>query len=116
MGLRKLAILLTTAGSSLIAQTMCAPPPVYNPCEIGFDLSPADAATHRNPYLNVDLHAEFRSPRHRTFLMPAFWDGGNRMVIRFTPTEAGDWTLRVTSNIAAYNDKELKFTAMASDS
>ena len=75
---------------SLQAQTACAPTPAFTPCEIVFELSAADFASHPNPYKTVELRAEFRSPRHRTFLMPAYWDGGQRMVIRFTPAEAGE--------------------------
>src|SRR5207249_7822748 len=63
----------------------------------------------------VDLHAEFRSPRHRTYLMPAFWDGGRRMVIRFSPTEAGDWDYRVSGNIRRFDNVTGKFSATAVD-
>ena len=31
--------------------------------------------------------------------MPAFWDGGRKMIVRFTPTEAGQWDYRTTSNL-----------------
>ena len=49
--------------------------------------------------------------------MPAFWDGSrNKMIIRFTPTEAGQWTYRITSNVAAFDGKEGMFNAAASDS
>lgn len=80
-----------------------------------FELSDADAAQHSNPYATVDLRAELRSPRHRTYPVPAYWDGGRRMVVRFTPTEPGEWDWHLTSNIAAWNDKEGSFTAAASD-
>ena len=79
-----------------------------------FELSGPDAAAHPNPYLSVQLRIEFRSPRLHTFAMPAFWDGGGRMVVRFSPTEAGKWDYHVTSNIAAWNDREGSFTAAAS--
>ncbi len=100
----------------LHAQTACPPTPVFTPCDIVFDLSPADFASHANPYQTVELSAEFRSPRHRTFLLPAYWDGGQRMVIRFTPVEAGAWDYRVTSNIAAFEGKMGQFTATESES
>ena len=48
--------------------------------------------------------------------MPAFWDGGRRMVVRFSPTESGAWDYHVTSNIAEWNDKTGSFTAAASES
>jgi len=81
-----------------------------------FELTEAEAAAHPNPYVSVQLHVEFRSPRYRTFLMPAFWDGGRRMVVRFSPTEAGDWTFRVTSNIQRFEGRMGKFAATDSGS
>ncbi len=81
-----------------------------------FELSDADAAAHPNPYLTVELKIEFRSPRHRTLSVPAFWDGGRRLVVRFSPTEGGEWDYHVTSNIAGWNDKTGSFTAAASES
>src|SRR5437773_1207600 len=101
---------------SLHAQTACAPTPVFTPCDIVFELSAADFAPHAKPYKTVELRAEFRSPRHRTFLLPAYWDGGQRMVIRFTPVEAGSWDFRVTSNIAAFEGKMGQFSATESES
>ncbi len=100
----------------LRAQSPCANTPAYSPCDMVFELTAQDAAAHRNPYATVDLKVEFRSPRHRTLAMPGFWDGGRRMVVRFAPTEAGDWDYHVTSNVAAWNDKTGSFTAAASDS
>ncbi len=44
-----------------------------------------------------------RSPRNRTIALPGYWDGGRRMVIRFAPTEGGEWAFRLTSNVAALN-------------
>jgi hypothetical protein len=75
-----------------------------------FDLEPNEDPGH------VELRAEFRSPRHRTFLMYAFRDVDRRFVIRFSPTEAGEWIYRLTSNIARLDGKEVHFTAPESDS
>ena len=98
------------------AQTSCEGTPAYSPCEFSFELSAADLGAHPNPYVGVDLHAEFRSPRFRTYLMPAFWDGGRKMILRFTPTEPGQWIYRITSNVAALDGKAGTFNAAASDS
>jgi hypothetical protein len=81
---------------------------------MAFELNDTEAAAHPHPYLTVELHAEFRSPHFRTYLMPAFWDGGRRMLIRFSPTEPGDWIYRVTSNIARLEGQQGTFTARAS--
>ncbi len=97
------------------AQPACANTPAYSPCEMVFDLPEQDAAAHPDPYVSVDLKAEFRSPRHRTFLQSAFWDGGRRMIIRFSPTEAGDWDYRLTSNVSAWDGKTGTFTAAPSE-
>src|SRR5579864_5351123 len=111
----RIAALLFFPAFSIHAQTVCPPTPAFSICEVVFELSPADLAAHANPYLSVELRAEFRSPRHRTFLMPAFWDGGQRMVIHFAPTETGDWDFRVTSNLQSFNGKTGQFSATDSD-
>ena len=103
------------AAARVAAQTPCDQTPAYTSCEMVFELSAADAAAHSDPYVNVDLKAEFRSPHQKTFLQPAFWDGGNKLIIRFTPTEEGPWDYRLTSNIAAWEGKTGSFTAAASE-
>jgi hypothetical protein len=109
-------LLALMAGLPVWAQTVCPPAPAYSPCDIVFELSEEEARAHPNPYLSVELQAEFRSPRYRTFLMPAFWDGGGRMVIRFTPTDPGSWDFRVASNIQRFDGKMGRVEATQSDS
>src|SRR6266446_3925055 len=115
MGFRCLLLSIVSAMTGLRAQTNCPTTPVYSPCDIVFELNEMEAAAHPNPYMTVDLRAEFRSPRHRTYLMPAFWDGGRRMVIRFSPTEAGDWDYRVSGNIQRFDGGIGKFAATPGD-
>src|SRR5271169_3190352 len=99
MGVRCLALCIFLVPAAMRAQTITPSPSpspcpgavVYSPCDIVFELEDSESSTHPNPYVSVDIHAEFRSPRHRTYLLPAFWDGGRKMVIRFAPTEPGDW-------------------------
>jgi len=109
------ASFLAAAGFPLQAQTPCNNTPAYSPCEIVFELSEADATSHPDPYAGVTLQGEFRSPRHRTFVAPAFSDGGRKLVIRFSPTEAGQWDYLINSNIAAWEGKTGSFTAASSD-
>jgi hypothetical protein len=116
MQTRAFLLFIALSLSSGWAQQPCASATTYTPCEFTFELSEKDAAAHPNPYVTVDLHAEFRSPRYRTFLMPAFWDGGRKIVIRFTPTEPGEWIYRLTSNIAEWDGKNGKFSAASSSS
>jgi hypothetical protein len=106
---------LVLAAVPIFAQTPCEGTPAYSPCEFVYELSAADLAAHPNPYLSAQLRAEFRSPRFKTYLMPAFWDGGRRLIIRFTPTEAGQWTYRTTSNLATFDAKEGAFNAASSE-
>jgi hypothetical protein len=97
-----------------LAQTVCQSTPIFSTCEITFELSGADAAAHPAPYRDVELRVEFRSPRARTFAIPAFWDGGNMLRVRFTPNEVGSWAGHVTSNVASWNDQKLAVTATES--
>lgn len=46
--------------------------------------------------------------------MPAFWEG-QRLVVRFSPTEPGTWDFRVTSSLSRYEGREGSFTAAASE-
>jgi hypothetical protein len=108
-------LVLVLLAIPVFAQSPCEGTPAYSPCELVFELSAADLAAHVNPYASAELHAEFRSPQFKTYLMPAFWDGGGKLIIRFTPTEAGQWTYRTTSNIAAFSGKQGAFNAAPSD-
>jgi hypothetical protein len=102
--------------SRLAAQTVCPPTPAYSPCEIVFEMSAQELKDHPNPYASVTLEIEFRSPRFRTYLLPGFWDGGDRLVVRFAPTEPGAWDFRVSSNLARLDAATGRFEATASDS
>src|SRR3954454_15562765 len=110
----RLAVLAVFPLLMLRAQTHCANTPAYTACELVFHLPDPAAVSHPEPYKTVELRVEFRSPRHRTLAMPAFWDGGRRMVVRFAPTEAGDWDYRLTSNVTDFDGKTGNFTAVAS--
>ena len=78
-------MLTLIAASAAWAQTVCPPTPQYSPCEITFDIP---SASSNQP---LDLEGEFRSPHADTSLAKAFWDGGTRWVIRFSPAEAGTY-------------------------
>ncbi|HYW45783.1 MAG TPA: DUF5060 domain-containing protein [Bryobacteraceae bacterium] len=116
MGIRLAAVAAGLLPLLLRAQSPCDNTPAYSTCELVFDLDEKDAAANPVPYATADLQVEFRSPRRRTLSMPAYWDGGRRLVVRFAPTEAGAWDYHITSNLAGWNDKTATFTAAASDS
>ncbi len=84
------------------AQTPCENPRTYQPCDIVYELSATEATAHPNPHLSLKFYAEVKSPRFKTYLVPAFWDGGRKMVLRFTPNEPGVWEWRLTSDIARW--------------
>jgi hypothetical protein len=108
--------LIVLIAAPAFAESSCDGTPAYSPCELVFELSAGDLAAHRNPYVDVQLQAEFKSPRFHTYAMPAFWDGGRKMIVRFTPTEEGQWSYRTTSSLAAFDAKEGAFNAAASES
>ena len=114
----KVILLLLAALSpvSVAAQTLCPPTPAYTPCDVVFELSGEEMQANPNPYVSVTLDVEFRSPHFRTFRVPAFWDGANRIVARFAPTEAGGWDFRVSSNLSRLDGKTGRVEAVASDS
>src|SRR6202044_971182 len=108
-----LPLLLLAVATAAFAGAPWEGTPAYSSCEVAFELTPADLAAHANPYASVTLRIEFRSPRFRTYAMPAFWDGGAKMIVRFTPPEAGQWTYKATSNIPAFDGQQGMFNAGA---
>ena len=110
-------LLLTFAATLTRAENPCQSVAEWTPCEVTFELSADALKAHPNPTVSVDLWGEFRSPapKYRTHRMPAYWDGGNRMIIRFTPDDAGAWTWRLTGNIAEAEGKEGQFNVTATE-
>jgi hypothetical protein len=109
-GAIKLGLLLLLFSASLFAQPACPATPAWSTCDLAFDLEAGEDPS------NVELRAEFRSPHHHTYLMYAFRGGERRFVIRFAPTEAGNWEYRLTSNLRRLDGKEVQFAATESDS
>ena len=96
---------------------VCPPTAVYEPCDISFDMTEEEAAKHPNPYLTVELRAEFRSPDGgKTKVMPGFWDGGRSFKLRFAPDFEGRWDFRIISNLASLDKKVASFQATAARS
>ena len=88
-----LALWTPAAGQTIKS---CGSAPLYETCEIEIEISQAAAEAHPNPYMSVELRAEFRSPKGGTTrVIPAFWDGGRRFVIRFAPFNPGRWDFRL---------------------
>lgn len=94
---------------------MCPDTPVYSVCDIVFELNDAEAKAHPEPWKSVQLSAEVKSPRFRTFLAYAFWDGGRKLVVRVTPTDDGTWELKLTSNLSRFDNQTLQFKGVPSE-
>ena len=109
-------LLLTLLGGAARAQTSCQTTPTWTPCEIVVELSEEALKAHPNPMVSVDVWGEFRSPapKYRTYRLPAYWDGGRRLAIRFTPDEPGAWTWRVTGNVAELDGLQGQLSATES--
>ncbi|MBI5281052.1 MAG: DUF4038 domain-containing protein [Candidatus Solibacter usitatus] len=100
MRIQRLASMIFTALAAL-AQKPCGNSPANAPCDIAFD-GPAKA----------EVWAEFRAPDFKTYRLAAFHDG-TRLVFRVNPVTAGEWTYRISGNVAALDGKIDKFTAAA---
>lgn len=98
MGIRAILLVFLVAALAC-AQPTCPPTPVFSPCDLVVELTPAELAAHPNPYASVELFAEYRSPGIDTYRLPLFWDGGARFVARFAPTVPGKWLVRFSGNI-----------------
>jgi hypothetical protein len=107
-------LLFLLASASVLAQPAsrpagCTPAPAWSACDLAFELQPQENPEH------AELRAEFRSPRHKTYLLRAFLDGRN-LVIRFAPTEAGAWDYRLTSTLSRLDGQTGQVTATESES
>src|SRR4051794_34576716 len=83
----------------------------FYPCEFSFDFVGSDAA-FRDEILTV----EFRSPSATTYRLRAFWAAKNALKVRFSPTEVGTWTYRVSSSLRQFEGRESTFSAVDSNS
>lgn len=84
-------------------------------CELTFEWKAGEISSPSSAYRDEVLSGEFRSPRATTYRLPAFWTGGNALKLRFTPTEPGTWTYRLTSTIKRYEGMEGTFNVADSD-
>ena len=76
---------------------------------MNFDWRANELPPDTSPFKNEVLHIEFRSPNHVTFLMQAFGDEGHSLKVRFSPTETGQWTYRISSSIKRLDNQESTF-------
>jgi hypothetical protein len=81
----------------------------YYPCELSFDMQANEIPSPQALMDDDLLRVEFRSPSHITYLMRQFWVGGKTLHVRFTPTEPGLWTYKITSSSKRLNEQEANF-------
>ncbi len=62
-----------------------------------------------NPFVDVELSAEFRS-ENRVFQVDGFYDGGGIYLIRFMPDAVGEWHYQTKSNVRELNGKSGSFS------
>ncbi len=106
MGLLRWMVVLALPA---LAQMPTCTVPAWSACDLVIDLEAGE-----NPAL-VQLHGEFRSAK-RTLLIQAFKDSDRKYVLRFAPTEPGEWAYRLTSNVKRLDGQLGKATATPSDS
>ena len=106
-------ILLIASGVALaqpVSQPAgCSMVRAWSACDLEFELAPQENPEH------VELRAEFRSPRYKTYLVRAFLDD-RKLIIRFAPTGAGKWDYRLTSSLPRLDGQAGTVTASESDS
>jgi hypothetical protein len=117
--MRPLVICFFALAPRILAQssafTACSEAKAWLPCEIQLELDATEAQAHPEPWRSVELKAEVKSPRFRTFLAEAFWAGARKLTIRFTPTEAGRWEFKLSSNLKRLDNLSGSVEASASD-
>jgi hypothetical protein len=91
-----------------LAQLPSCSAPLWSPCDLVFPLQPGENSAA------LEFRAEFRSPHRDTRRIPGFVDG-DRIVVRFTPDEAGEWDYRVTSSLARLDGQLGKTSGTASN-
>ena len=72
-------------------------------------------STQGNPYLDVELTAQF-TYKHRMIEVDGFYDGDGVYRVRFMPDTPGTWRYRTQSNRQALSDKEGSFSCTAAAS
>jgi hypothetical protein len=104
-------VLLTDVAAYSLTLTSCSENArAFLPCELSFKLQANDLPKTISLYRDEILSVEFRSPKATTYLMHEFADDPGTLRVRFTPTEPGAWTYKVSTTISRLDNQEGTFT------
>ncbi len=70
---------------------------------------------HENPYQEVLLEADIKTPEGKIWKVPGFWDGEGNWIVRFVPNKAGEWSYKTRSNDSELHNQFAGFTCVDSD-
>jgi len=108
-----------TSSPDLPSISVVAPNRTELPRYESLQLSVALKAKYSNPYdlRQVSLDGLFTGPDGKQMKVPGFWDGEATWVVRFTPSQVGEWSYSLTVNDARGTSQpyEGKFSVTASD-
>lgn len=71
------------------------------------------AKTYSDPYREVLLEADFKTPSGTHLVVPGFWDGAGTWRLRITPTVVGTWSWRTRSNDTGLNEQVGSFECVS---
>ena len=80
-----------------------------------FEATMVSSAKHDNPYTDVILEADLRSPDGKRMTLPGYWDGNGTWRIRFAPTRVGTWSWRTRSNDPELHAQEGEIECIAEE-
>jgi len=74
-----------------------------------FEIQLSAAQTYTQPYLDVTLYCAFSQKNQATITIPAFWNGGNQYLVRYSFQQTGTWSYTITcdnSTDSGLNNKQ----------
>jgi len=68
-----------------------------------FEQTFSSSRDYGNPVQDIKVKVEFTSPNSNKRTLLAFWDGGRKWCVRFSPDERGEWTYKTTCSDRSNN-------------
>ncbi len=88
----------------------------FLPCDLKFSFQRSELPSGGLSANDDVLSIEFRSPSATTYLLRAFSSAPNELRVRFTPTEPGTWTTRISSVIQHLDGQEASLSVTSGSS